>query len=63
MRLTNQEKKEIDEMTVVQIAANFRFFPSNMTTGETGRYMQDVARQKISDQRKNDSPLSIKNQA
>lgn len=44
MRLTDEAKKEIDEMSPHQIYTMFRFHPTNMTTGQTGRYMQDKAR-------------------
>lgn len=45
MKLTREVKKEIDKMTPHQICTMFRFHPTNMTTGQTGRYMQDKARE------------------
>lgn len=47
MKLTPQTKSEIDKMTPHQIYTMFRFHPTNMTSGESGKYMQELIREKI----------------
>ena len=49
--LTEETKNQIDKMSAGQIAACFRFFPSDMTTGETGKYMREKARKIAEDER------------
>jgi hypothetical protein len=44
MKLTQELKKEIDGFTLSKIASLFRFFPSDYTTGETGKYLQEKAK-------------------
>lgn len=50
MKLTPQVKTAIDSMTLHQIQRMFRFHPTNITSGESGRYMQYVAGQKAAEQ-------------
>lgn len=50
MKLTDQVKKEIDSMSPHQIYTMFRFHPTNMTSGESGKYMQDTIRERLQTQ-------------
>jgi len=44
MKLTPQLKREIDSYSEGKLRSLFRFFPSDYTTGESGKYIQDRAR-------------------
>jgi len=44
MKLTQEIKKQIDSYSEGKLRSMFRFFPSDITTGESGRYIQDRAR-------------------
>jgi hypothetical protein len=52
VKLTKEIRSQIDKMSPHQIYTMFRFHPTNMTTGETGRYLQDTARNKIVNDKK-----------
>lgn len=47
MKMTEEKKKEIDNFTVGKLASLFRFFPSDYTTGEIGKYVQEKIREKV----------------
>lgn len=55
MKLTEKVKAEIDSYSANQIVTLFRFHPCDMTTGETGRYIQTVARERIIREKENQS--------
>jgi hypothetical protein len=52
MKMTPELKDEIDSFTFGKIKSLFRFFPSDYTTGESGRYLRDLARQMNEHQKK-----------
>lgn len=47
MKLTPTVKKDIDGMSAHQVYTMFRFHPTDMTTGESGKYMQNTIHEKI----------------
>ena len=46
VKLTPDVKKEIDKMSPHQIYTMFRFHPTDITSGESGRYMQQSIHRK-----------------
>lgn len=47
MKLTPEEKNQLDAMTLGQLMARFRFFPhANFTQGEVGQYLQKILKEK-----------------
>lgn len=52
MKLTTEVKNQIDKMSPHQIFTMFRFHPTNLTTGESGKYMQIAVRNRIINNKK-----------
>jgi hypothetical protein len=52
MKLTKDVKSQIDQMTPHQIYTMFRFHPTDITAGESGKYMQDSMRERAGDYKK-----------
>jgi hypothetical protein len=52
MKLTKDIEKEIDKLSLLQISSMFRFHPTDITSGESGRYMQEAALKKIMEDKK-----------
>ena len=49
MKLTTELKTEIDGYTSTKLKTLFRFFPSDITTGESGRYIQNKVKDRPKD--------------
>lgn len=59
MKLTSKLKDEIDNYSKAKMISLFRFFPSDITTGESGRYIQEKARS-MSDKNTDPRKLSLR---
>lgn len=55
MKLTQEVKASIDKMSPHQIYTMFRFHPTDITSGESGKYMQ----QSIHRKRENDTKKEL----
>lgn len=44
MKLTPKIKREIDNFSKAKLMSLYRFFPSDITTGQTGKYIAKVVR-------------------
>lgn len=51
MKLTLEIKNEIDKAPLGKLASLFRFFPSDITTGETGKYIEKTIKEKVQDEK------------
>lgn len=55
MKLTEEFKEEVENMTVGMIGAKFRFYPSYETTGESGKYLIASLRKKLDEEKRKNS--------
>ena len=60
MKITNELKRKLDSSTNARLMSLFRSHPSDITTGESGRYIQMIARERVaSDESFNDSYVEL----